>query len=402
MVKLTKRVIDSLTTTSDRPAYLWDDGLAGFGVKALPTGAKKYIVKYRVGAGGRTATQRWLTLGAHGQLTCDQARQMAQQALAAVARGEDPQGVNFMQRTAPTLKDVWERFESTHLVSRKPQTISEYRSQWRDIIEPALGRSRIEEISRSDVDRLHKSLGNTPYRANRAIALLSRLMTLAEAWELRAQGTNPCRFVERYKEKARTRYLSFDELKQLGEALHKLEATGQIQPGAVNAIKMLLLTGARRDEILTAQWAWVDWDRRLIRLPDSKTGSKDIFLSDEAVRVLKDQQRLSGAIDGHYIFPGRSAGKRMVNLRKPWTRVCEAAEISGVRIHDLRHTAASIAVGEGSTLSVIGRLLGHTQAQTTMRYAHVDIDPALVAANKIGSVVAGLINNDKQTAENEV
>lgn len=377
-------VVDKLRAVSDAPAFLWDDALAGFGVKALSSGGKRYVVKYRASGGGRSASQRWYTLGSHGQLTCDEARGLAKQVLAAVARGEDPQGIKFQTRTAPRIADVWERFSSEQLPRKKPQTRREYESQWRDIIAPAFGTKPVRDLARHEVDRLHKKLSTTPYRANRVLALLSRLMSLTEAWGWRDQGTNPCRYVERFTEQSRSRYLSIGEIERVGEALAELTAECAVQPAAANAIKLLILTGARLNELLAAKLSWIDWERRLIALPDSKTGAKSIFLSDAALDVLREQTAGDGKSE--FIFPGRSSG-HMINLRKSWVRVCERAELGSVRLHDLRHTTASLAVGAGAGLPVVGRLLGHTQAQTTLRYAHVDADPALFVANQIGAAV---------------
>ena len=387
MARLTKRVVDSLSCVGTAPAFLWDDALAGFGVKALPGGAKKFVVKYRTNGGGRSAPQRWISLGGFGQLTCDQARDMAQQILAAVARGEDPQAEKFKRRTAPTLTDAWAKFEAEELPLRKPLTRREYVSQWRLLLEPKLGRLEVASITRADVDGLHKALKATPYRANRALALCSRLLSLTERWEWRPQGTNPCRYVSKFKEAARSRYLSDKEQERIGAAMRQLVAANELQPAAANAIKLLLYTGARLNELLTAKWAWVDLSAQTITLPDSKTGEKPIYLSDAAITVLRDEQEANSERQSEYVFAGRSQGKHMINLRKPWTRVCAAAGITGVRLHDLRHTAASIAAGQGASLPIIGRLLGHSQAQTTQRYAHVDTNPALKVANAIGEAL---------------
>jgi integrase len=391
MAKITKRTVDALSSNGSRPQFLWDDALAGFGVKALPSGSKRYVVKYRTSGGGRAAPQRWLMLGTHGQLTPDQARDMAQQALAAVARGEDPQGAKFKQRTAPTLRDVWARFAAEHLPLKKAQTRFEYESQWRTLIEPRLGKQAVGGISRGEIDRFHKSMNGSPYRANRVVALLSRLMSLAEAWDWRTQGTNPCVYVERFAERARSRFLNAVELGRLGGAIDALIHEGSISETAGNAVELLLLTGARLNEVLSAEWAWVDEASGILNLPDSKTGAKPVYLSDAAVAVLQ-RQRLKSA-DSLYLFPSRRDGKRIVNLRKAWVRICERAALESVRLHDLRHTAASIAVGRGATLAVVGRLLGHTQAQTTLRYAHVDTDPALHAANEIGRAVTAAMGS---------
>jgi integrase len=387
MAKLTKRVVDSTIPESGRPVLVWDDILHGFGLKVLPSGRKRYIVKYRAGGGGRRAPQRWVTVGTHGKITCEEARSEARQILAAADRGEDPQSEKLALRVAPTMTELWERYESDQLPLKKPSTASEYVRYWNDVIRPKLGRLYVTEVSRANVDRLHKSLGNTPYQANRVLAQLSRLFNLAEAWGWRDPGTNPCRHVEKFKEHARERYLSSDELVSLGKALETLGNKGELRKEAAAAIRLLLLTGARLNEILTARREWVDLQRRVIELPDSKTGKKPVFLSDPAVEVINHLDVHRSDPKNPYLLPGRRKGKPLNNLSKPWRRVCEEAGLPGVRLHDLRHTAASIAVGQGATLPVIGRLLGHSQPQTTHRYAHVYIDPALAVANSIGAAI---------------
>ena len=387
--KLTKTIIETLVAGDGKPIILWDT-MSGFGIKVLPSGKKMFVIKYRANGGGRTAQQRWLTLGQFGHLTCEQARSLAQQALAAVARGEDPQEDKTTNRTAPRLNDVWDRFAADQLPMKKPGTRREYESQWGDLIQPKFGTQLVKDIKRADIDRFHKSLRETPYRANRTLALFSRLMTLTEHWEWRDQGTNPCRFVEKFKEEGRERFLNAEEIGRLATAINSMTAEGEIWPDIGNAVKLLLLTGARLTEITNAQWEWVDWKLQILALPDSKTGKKPVYLGASAIELLRQQQATSRDADSMYIFPGRSAGKPLHNLRKPWGRICQRAGIVGVRLHDLRHTAASIAVGQGITLPVIGALLGHSQAQTTLRYAHVASDPALMAVDAIGGVVSGV------------
>lgn len=387
MAKLTKREIDALAASGNAPAYLWDQAVAGFGVKAMPSGVKRFILKYRSDGGGRSAKQRWLTIGTYGALTLDQARDIARQAAAEIARGGDPQAKKTLLRAAPKVSDAWARFETEVLPDKKPLTQRDYKAIWTDLLSPRFGSTKVETLSRSDIDRFHKALRETPYRANRALALLSRLMSLAEAWEWRAQGTNPCKHVTRFEEKSRTRYLAPAELKRLGVSLPALAADRTITQSARNAIELLLLTGARLNEILGAKWRWVNLKHGILSLPDSKTGAKPIYLSDQAKAVIRRQKAISRRAT--YIFPSATDPKKpFVNLRKPWQRVCSHAKIKNVRLHDLRHTAASIAVSQGASLPVIGRLLGHTQAQTTQRYAHVDADPALKAANEIGSFIS--------------
>lgn len=392
MGKITKRSVDALVAVNDKPGFLWDDTLSGFAVKVLPSGAKKYLVKYRTEGGGRAAPQRWLTLGSHGQLTPDQARLLAQQALAAVARGEDPQALKVQKRNALSMDGLWRRFSNEHLTLRKQKTRYDYEGLWRVIVKPRLGSFVVDKVTRSDIDRLHKSMKKAPYRANRALALLSRLMTLAEVWEIRPAGSNPCKHIERFKEIPRNRYLGADELSRMGNSMREMVKVGELSPDAANAVRLLLLTGARLNEVLTSQWEWIDRSRRILALPDSKTGAKPIYLSEAALAVLDDQRQRSS--NSQFIFPGAGVEGRMINLRKPWTRICRRAKLEGVRLHDLRHTAASVAVGQGASLPVIGRLLGHSQAQTTQRYAHVDADPALRVANAVGEAMTRVLGDE--------
>ena len=390
MPKLTKRVVEAVTP-SDKPAYLWDDQLIGFGLKILPGGQRRYIVKYRTHGGGRGAPQRWYTVGTHGGITTDQARDLAQQILAAVARGEDPQGNKFALREAPTLQEVWDRYAAEHLPRKKPGPAKEDKQKWRDFVEKQLSKKRVDDINRDDIENIHKGLSDRPYQANRVIALLSKLLNLAEGWGVRPDGTNPCRHIQKFQEDSRERYLSISELERLGDALREGLDIQEETPYMVAAVKLLLLTGARLNEILTAKWEWVDLERRVVYLPDSKTGKKTLYLSEAAVEVLRGLQALTTTAGNPYVIQGRVKGQPLVNLTKPWARICKRAGLKNVRLHDLRHTAASIGVSQGMNLPVIGRLLGHTQASTTNRYAHVDIDPALAAADKIGNVVSGAL-----------
>ena len=397
MPKLTKRAVEAITPT-DKPVFVWDEQMPGFGVKVLPNGQRRYLVKYRVGT-GRTAPQRWYMIGTHGAITLDQARESAQQVLAAVARGEDPQKTKLDLRSAPTLADLWKRYETEHMPRKKSSSIINDVQKWKDYIEPRIGCRKIADVDRNDISRLHSSLNETPYQANRVVALLSMLFNLAEGWGMRQDGTNPCRHVKKFPEEPRQRYLTTAEIERLGDALRDGLATQSETPYMVAAVRLLLLTGARLNEILTTEWEWVDLERCVIELPDSKTGRKPLFLGDAAVQVLRDLLALPGADTNAFVIHGRVKGQPLVNLTKPWKRICDRAGLPGVRLHDLRHTAASIGVGQGMGLPIIGRLLGHTQASTTQRYSHVDIDPALKAANQIGDAVSkslGISSVDKE------
>jgi integrase len=383
--RLTKLVVEAIPIPSKGATYRWDDRLPGFGVKVLPSGARKYLLKYRT-PGGRLGKQRWLSLGVHGAITVDQARKLAQRASGDVAGGSDPQDSrNSFASPVPCLQDVWGRFESDHLSMNKASTQRDYLAIWKRLIEPALGRRHVSDIKLHDLDKLHKSLRDTPYQANRMLALLSRLFNLAERWGWNTQGSNPCKQVEKFTERARQRFLSAREISAVQMALRDLQLAGLITQSAANALRMLLLTGARSSEITGAKWDWVNWEQKVLQLPDSKTGPKQIYLGEASLTTLKLQSKVT---HGTFIFAGRDADKPIVNLRKPWLRVCEKAGIGKVRIHDLRHTAASVAVAAGASLAVVGKLLGHTQAQTTLRYAHLDTDVALKAANLVSETIS--------------
>ena len=247
---------------------------------------------------------------------------------------------------------------------------------------PAMGNLPIKAVTRADVVRLHQSMKNTPGAANRTMCLVSHMMNVAEAWGLRPDGTNPCRHVEKYKEVKRERYLSADELARLGGAL-----SGDELPAAVAAIRLLILTGCRRAEILTLRWEYVDLKEECLRLPDSKTGSKVVHLNAPALEVLREL----GPNESGWVIEGAKPDAHLVNLKKPWYRIRKAASLEDVRIHDLRHSYASVAAGLGEGLHVIGKLLGHSQAQTTHRYAHLAVDPIKAANERVGSALAGMM-----------
>lgn len=385
MPRITKSFVEAHPTPEGKPTFAWDDKVSGFGVKVMPSGKRKYVLKYRT-HGGRAGRQRLLGLGTHGEITADQARVLAQRALANVADGGDPQATRQSVAAAPKLSDVWDRYERDHLPLKKPSTQRNYKTIWNDRLKPGFGKHQIQSIRRGDVDAFHKRLSDTPYQANRTLALLSKLMNLAEQWEWR-EGTNPCRHISKFRERARQRFLTLNEINAVRAASDRLVAEREITANAASILELLLLTGARSGELASAQWEWVDWDLQMIALPDSKSGAKTIYLSSAAVEVLREQ--LTRSKGQTYIFPGRSAGKHIHNLRKPWARTCKEVGLEGVRVHDLRHTAASLALGSGTSLAIVGRLLGHTQVQTSLRYAHLDTDPALQAANLIGERVRG-------------
>jgi integrase len=380
-----KRTIDALHAPEVGELVLWDDALAGFGVRVRPSGAKTYVLMYRAGS-GRAAPQRRVTIGTHGSpWNPDTARAEARRLLGLVAGGSDPAATKAERRKAETVADLAVRFLSEHVgVRRKERTATEYRRLFDRIIIPALGSKRIGDVARPDVVRLHHAGRATPYQANRSLAVLSKMFNLAESWGLRPDGSNPCRHVERYPEQGRERMLSAAELARLGDALNTYAGS----PYVPAAVKLLLFTGARLSEILNLRWDYIDFERGEARLPDSKTGAKTLHLPPPAMAVLSDLPSVDG--NPHVVIGGK-AGAGLVNLEKPWRAIRGAAGLPDVRLHDLRHAFASQGAASGDSLLVIGKLLGHSQAATTARYAHLASDPVKAAAAGIAGKIAAAL-----------
>ncbi|MBQ00823.1 MAG: integrase, partial [Acidobacteria bacterium] len=274
-----------------------------------------------------------------------------------------------------------------------PATVRLYRLAIDSHIRSLLGALAIADVSRADVVRLHHRLRATPVLANRVLAVLSKLLSWAGDQGYRPASSNPCRGVEKYKEESRRRYLSPSELKRLGAALRIAERYDSIPPSAITVIRLLLLTGARVGEILSLRWSDVDLTGGALRLPDSKSGRKTVLLPEPAVEMLHAWPRFAGS---PFVFPGEGHGNRKgrhrVSLADPWAWVRRRARLADVRLHDLRHAYASVAVSNGQTLPVIGALLGHTQAATTQRYAHLMDDPLRVASDATAATISAAIS----------
>jgi integrase len=246
----------------------------------------------------------------------------------------------------------------------------------------------ITDVTRAQIAKFHHDLRHRPYQANRCLAILSKMFNLAELWGLRVDGSNPCRLVPKYPEKQRERFLSLAEIKHLGDVLNDMEQEGREMPSAILAIRLLLYTGCRLNEIMTLQWDFVDLETRTLKLPDSKTGAKTVFLGRSACELLEKAPRLP---ENPWVITGLIPGRRLTDLQPFWQRVRAQAGLPEVRIHDLRHTFASTAIAAGHSLPIIGKLLGHTQVQTTARYAHLAAQPAMLAAESITKVLDGAL-----------
>jgi integrase len=419
--QITKRLVDSLKPRG-REYFVWDGSLAGYGVRVQSTGAMSYVVKYRAGS-GRAAPTRRLTLAKVGTLTPDEARTLAKKTLGSVAHGSDPAAQKAADKRASTLAEVADQFLTEHVEAKR--SASSARS-YRDLLErlafPEIGKRKADKITSAEIQRLHSMNAHTPYQANRLLRVLSSLFTFAGKAHVVPVGFNPCRGIEYFPEEGRERYLSTQELAQIGEAIREAETIGLpyamdeanpkakhapkeadrrtvVGPHAAAALRLLIFTGARLREILHLKWEHVDFERGLLMLPTSKTGKKTIVLNAPALAVLNGLPRI-----GTYVIAGTSAGEQderpRSDLKRPWKAVSKRAELTGVRIHDLRHTHASVGAGAGLGLPIIGKLLGHTQNATTQRYAHLDNDPLKKASEHIGSQLAAAMGEVKSPRTN--
>jgi integrase len=384
-IQITKRSVDAVEPPPTGELKLWDVELRGFGLRVRAGGTKSYIVQYR-NAEGRT---RRLTVGVCGRLTPDAARSKARQMLAAVDRGEDPVQDAHENRRAPTVAEFAAQYMELHArPKKKPRSVEKDETLLRLYILPALASRKLAAIGAADVARLHRDLGAHPVQANRVVALLSKMFSLAELWDMRPRGSNPCRGLHRYAERQRERFLSYSEFSRLGEVLEAVEAEGSEPPAAILAIRLLALTGARRDEILTLRWEYVDLERGVLRLPDSKTGKKIIPLGAAAAQLLAAAPRLK---DNPYVCPGRRRSGRLVDVQSPWEHIRERASLPGVRLHDLRHSWASTGAAGGLGLPILGKILGHLHPITTQRYTHFSDDPLRAAADRVAGDIDGAL-----------
>ena len=313
-MKLTKRIVDALKAT-DRDRIVFDDKIAGFGLRIKPSGCKSYLIQYR-NEGGRT---RRLTLGKHGPLTTEKARELARRRLGEVEDGADPSAERRSIRGEPTVGDLAERYLEEHAHAKKKAASIEADGRLlRLYVVPEFGRRKVGSLTGEDIGRLHHSLRETPFQANRVLALLSKMLNLAERWGLRPQGSNPCRHIERFRERRRERFLTGAELTRLGEVLSQAERDETESPSAILALRLLLLTGARKSEILRLRWEEVSLERRCLCLSDSKTGEKTIPLSAPALELLAAAPRVEG---NPYVCPGDRACSALVGLHRPWARL---------------------------------------------------------------------------------
>ena len=417
--KITKTTCDDVRTTGGRYA-VWDTDLKGFGLRVSATGVKTFVIRYRVG-GGRAGVERMHTIGRFGPLTADKARAMAKVKLAEVAGGGDPQGNRAASRAEMTIGDLCDLYVAEGCTTKKPLTVYSDAGRINRHIKPLLGRKRLSQIERADVEKFMADVAvgktatveKTVKRgkavvtggqgvATRTVALLSSIMGFAVSRKLRAD--NPVIGVKKFKGRKSERFLSPAEIGRLGVALEALESKGA-HPYGLAIIRLLALTGARRDEIASLEWSEVDFERGALRLKDSKTGQKVLSLSPGAAAILAAVARVN---ESPFVFPAgkvrskgdvggeRSGGKvgegYYQGVAKVWRSARADAGLADVRLHDLRHTFASFGAGGGFGLPVIGALLGHRNAATTARYAHLADDPLRKANDWIGGEIGAALD----------
>jgi integrase len=313
------------------------------------------------------------------------------------------------RKVQPTVQEFAERYLSEYALRRKkPRSIEEDRRNFRLHILPALGPRRIQEVTRSDIARLHSSRASHPANANGCLTLVSHLFTIAAKWGVLPEGsTNPAKGIDKFPERKRERFLSAPELRRLGEALERAErgwtdAEWEDLPKddrggrqkqedwrAIACYRLLLFTGAWLSEILTLHWDWIDWNRGVARLPDSKTGAKNLHLSPPSLAVLEGLPRFEG---NPYVLPGDRPHSPFVGIQKPWQRVRTLAKLPGLRIHDLRHAFASLAVANNEAIYFVSAVLGHRQVSTTERHSHLSDDPVKGVANRTSERISAILS----------
>jgi integrase len=383
MPKITKRLIDA-TTPGDKDIFIRDSAINGFICKITPKGRKVYMLYYRTNEG----RERRPAIGTHGNITCDEARQKALIWCAEIAKGNDPSLNKKLEKTYLTISDLALRYIEEHaLIHKKAASAKKDQSSLRNYILPTIGKIGIKSLTSKDIYKLHYSLRQTPITANRCLALLSKMLNLSEKWGIRADASSLCRHIKKYPENKRERFLSNSEIEKLFAVLKEAEHNKTELPSAIAAIRLLLLTGCRFSEIITLKWEYLDIPSFRINFPDSKTGKKTTYISPYVAEILS---HIKQQPNNPYVICGTIEGKHLVNLCKPWYRIRKLAGLSEVRLHDLRHSFASIAAADGLSLPIIGALLGHSQVSTTARYAHLVGEPLQKAANSIGDRIKAM------------
>jgi integrase len=405
-IKITKSQLDKLGS-EHAGSLFWDTELSGFGIKVLKDGGKTYIAQYRTSRGRQGKTTR-VTIGRHGApWTADMARDEARRVLGRAALGQDPAAAEQAGRKVMTVAQLCDEYLKFGTGTKKASTLATDGGRVERHIKPLLGARRITEVTSADVSKFLQDVatgktkadiktkvrGRTIVRggkgtASRTVGLLGGIFSYAVGRRLLA--ANPVRGVERYPDQKNVRFLDVSELGRLGSAIAVVEQEGA-NPKAIAIIRLLVLTGARRSEIERLRMREIDLASRVLRLADSKTGQKVLMLNAPAITVLGGAMSLGGT-KREFVFENADASGPYAGLPKVWERVRVIGEFQGLRMHDLRHSFASLGVVSGTPLAIIGALLGHAHSSTTQRYAHLADDPIRNASEIIGSAIANALS----------
>ncbi|MBM3633563.1 MAG: DUF4102 domain-containing protein [Alphaproteobacteria bacterium] len=387
--KLTKRVVESIKPHKSDEVLVWDSEIKGLGLRVYPTGRKTYFVQYR----NEFLRTRRKKIGIHGTVTAEQAREIAKGLLGDVAQGEDPSQDIQSRRIKPSLANLAKEYLEIYAkTNKRPKSFREDQKMLERIILKRWADKKVEELTAQDIQYLHHELKDTPYMANRVRALLSKMLNIAIQWKWRTD--NPVNGVQKYQEQKRNRWLDEEELEKLWVALES-----HPNQSIAKAIWLLVLTGSRRGEVLSATWDQFDLDKGIWTKPAHTTKQnrmEHLPLSTQVITLLKSMKEKS---KDKYLFPSKIPGQPLQDIKKSWSTIQKRAGLANVRLHDLRHTHASHLVSSGLSLSIVGKLLGHTQASTTQRYAHLADAPLRQAAEFFGNKAQEIRNRSQKTTE---
>lgn len=385
-IKLTKKIADAATGTG-KLQYIWDSEVNGFGMVITPAGCKSLILNYR----NADHRARRKTIGKYGQFTIEQAREIARDLCYRIAKGEDPVEDEGIRREQPTFEKVAERFMEEHsAVRNRAATHRSNRQLLDNMLLPYFGNMKIRSVSNRDVQEFMSKNKHRPIGANRAIGALSSILSKAETWGLRDRNSNPCFGIEKYPQNQRERFLSEEEFAALELAMQDAERKLTESPFVLAMFRIMLHTGCRPGEAKYLKWSYIDLENKLIRLPKEATKEKrpkNLFITPAIEGVLRGLKRIEG--NPYVVVSEKCPGQTITCTKKAWDRIKKAAGITTeLHLHDLRHSHASVANALGYSLPMIGALLGHTQAQTTLRYAHLATDHLRRAAEDISAKIA--------------
>jgi integrase len=390
--RITKRAVDA-AKPADQEYFLWDGELLGFGLRVLPSGVKSYVAKYRLGPGRRAPVRR-VTIGKHGKITPDGAREEARKILANVVRGGDPANERARQRRELTVGELADRYIAEHVrVHNKATTVVEFERLVAARIKPAFGSQRLSALMRADVKAWHTALRSSPYAANRALAVLRKMFSLAvKDWEL--MSVNPALGVKMFREIKRERFASDDDLARIGRWLLDAEKARAVRPGFALAVRLLALTGMRLGEVLTLEWSAVDIEGGVIRLADAnaKAGARVVALGAPACALLAALETR-----GRFVVTGDDLTSPLPRtaFRAGWRDLRAGTGLADLRPHDLRHTAGTFAAQSGANAFLVRDLLGHKTLAMTGRYVERATDPLRAVADQVAGRVAAAMDGQK-------